>query len=496
MTPLDFRNGQAVDLGAIEHMEIGPFHEAILAGVNNGARISSLFAAKMPSGESAIYALLAFDAQHSLRVLSAKVSGSFPALTASCPQAHLFEREILEQFGIVPQGHPWMKPVRHHHFDSGTAASGQNSSYPFFRMTGDQVHEVAVGPVHAGGIEPGHFRFQCHGEVVYHLEIHLGYQHRGVEEALVGGPNKRTLGQIEVVAGDTTIGHATAYCSILESLSGTAPPPRALALRAIALELERLANHVGDIGALSNDVGFLPTASYCGRLRAEFLNMTTAVCGNRMGHGMVRPGGVAFDVDAGMGDDLLKRLDTASRDLALLVEQFFSTQSVMARLECVGKVSTQTCNDLGFVGLAARASGCPRDLRVDHPLGWYKEASIPVVSFSSGDVLARAMVRSLEAERSLVFVREQLGRLPSGEVTSSCGQLAPNKFAVALVEGWRGEIAHVAITDGWGNFARYKIVDPSFHNWTALAMALRGQQISDFPLCNKSFNLSYCGFDL
>ena len=228
----------------------------------------------------------------------------YPSLTPACPQAHWFEREIWEQHGVVPVGHPWLKPIR---FQPRQRASRRNGLLAqaaaacgvadFFQMSGEEVHEVAVGPVHAGVIEPGHFRFQCQGETVFHLEISLGYQHRGVERALAGGPDPRTMHYIETLAGDTSIAHAIAHCRAVESLSDTRVPPRAQVIRGIALELERVANHIGDLGALAGDVGFLPTMSYCGRIRGDVLNMTAMLCGNRFGRGLVRPGGVAFDLD-------------------------------------------------------------------------------------------------------------------------------------------------------------------------------------------------------
>ncbi|HVN39729.1 MAG TPA: hydrogenase, partial [Myxococcota bacterium] len=263
-----------------------------------------------------------------------------------------------------------------------------------------------------------------------------------------------------------------------------------------ALELERLANHVGDLGALANDVAFLPTASYCGRLRGDFLNMTAALCGSRFGRGLIRPGGVGFDVDEAIVRDLLARLDAAERDTANAVALLWDTSSVMARFEETGRVDAAMADRMGLVGPAARASGVQRDVRHDHPSGIFRFAHIPVSTWSTGDVFARAYVRWLEVQRSIEFVREQLRSLPAGEVRSRVGGLAPSHVAVALAEGWRGELCHVALTDEAGRFERYKVVDPSFHNWSGLAYALRGQQISDFPLCNKSFNLSYCGYDL
>jgi Ni,Fe-hydrogenase III large subunit len=490
-TGLSMTNGQAVSLHDLPLVSLAAFREAVTLGVQQGWRIAALFGQEQEEGVR-IFAVLADDANHGLSVLTTDVHGSYPALTPLCPQAHLFEREIWEQTGVEPEGHPWLKAVRRHDF--GTHA--KDASHPFFEMRSDEVHEVAVGPVHAGIIEPGHFRFQCHGETVHHLEIHLGYQRRGIEETLTGGPHKRTLVQIETVAGDTTAGHTTAYSQALEALSGIEAPLRAQALRVIALELERLANHVGDIGALSNDVGFLPTASFCGRLRGEFLNMTALVCGSRLGRGLVRPGGVAYDMDARLIEEVLRRLTQAERDVAAALDLFFGTDSVLGRLEGTGPVSEQACRDLGIVGVAARASGCVQDIRRDHPFGWHQRAAPPVASWDSGDVFARAMVRKLEIERSTAFIREQLQALPPGPGLAACPPLGPNRLAVSMVEGWRGEIVHVAITGGDGRFQRYKIVDPSFHNWPALALAMRGQQVSDFPLCNKSFNLSYCGFDL
>src|SRR5439155_11497408 len=244
-----------------------------------------------------------------------------PPLTRQFPEEHVFEREIAEQYGLIADGHPWLKPVRFHgSYRPGHDAWGRQTAptigvMDYFRVEGEEIHEVAVGPVHAGIIEPGHFRFQCQGEEVFHLEISLGYQHRGAEHSLAGGPNRRTIHTMEAVAGDTSIGHATAYCQVVEALAGCQIPVRAEVLRGVALELERLANHTGDLGALANDVAFLPTASYCGRLRGDFLNLMALLCGNRFGRCLVRPGGVGFDLDADRKRQCLERLEAAYRDV-------------------------------------------------------------------------------------------------------------------------------------------------------------------------------------
>jgi Ni,Fe-hydrogenase III large subunit len=500
------QNGGSLALTEMEALPLERFQAELCHALAAGARTASFFGVPeervsgRPDPRLRLLVLLAREQDGSLQVVSTLVGESYPSLTPRFPQLHRFEREVLEQWGVVPEDHPWPKPVR---FQKPYRAPGGAEPVAatigvadFFRVGGSEIHEVAVGPVHAGIIEPGHFRFQCHGEHVYHLEISLGYQHRGVERALLGGPSLRSIHYAETLAGDTTIGHATAYCQVLEALARCQKPPRAQALRGIALELERLANHVGDLGALANDVAFLPTASYCGRLRGDFLNMTASLCGSRFGRGMVRPGGVAFDVDDATVADLLARLDAAERDTANAVELLWTTSSVMARFEDTGPVPREMAETLGLVGAAARASGLVRDVRHDHPSGLFRFAHVPVSSWGTGDVFGRAYVRWLEVQRSIDFVREQLRSLPRGGVRSAVGALEPRQVAVALAEGWRGELCHVALTDDAGRFERYKVVDPSFHNWAGLAYALRGQQISDFPLCNKSFNLSYCGHDL
>lgn len=498
-------NGGSIALSEIPTLDAEAFGAVVVEAVAQGQRVAALFATAGRDGRTVqLYVVLACDAENRLGVARMQADGDrFPSLTPQCPQVHLFEREIAEQFGLRAEGHPWLKPLRFHRSWTDRDAWGR-AAYEaiapgvvdFYRVDGDEVHEVAVGPVHAGVIEPGHFRFQCHGEQVFHLEIVLGYQHRGVEQAMVGGPHRRSIHYAETLAGDTTIAHATAYCRVVEALAGCRETARSQTLRGVALELERLANHVGDLGALANDVAFLPTASYCGRIRGDFLNMTALLCGNRFGRGMVRPGGVGFDVDDSRVAELLRRLDEAYGDTAAAVQLLWDTPSVMARLEDIGPLPKQVAVDLGMVGPAARASGLVRDVRHDQPSGIFRSAGVPVCCHDGGDVFARAYIRWLEIRQSTDFVRQHMRATGAGAVRVPVGPLSGGRLVAALEEGWRGEVCHVAITDAEGRFERYKIVDPSFHNWSGLGVALRGQQISDFPVCNKSFNLSYCGHDL
>lgn len=467
---------------------------AAAAELARGARLCAWFGVPDETDAPApvsLVAVLAYDNDNTLAVArSAAFRGAYPSLTLAQPQAHLFEREVWEQHGLVPEGHPWLKPVRR---TDGTAPANG----PFFKVAGREVHEVAVGPVHAGIIEPGHFRFQCAGEEVLHLEIALGYQHRGIERALRGGPHRATCAQMETVAGDSSTGHATAHAWVCEALAGVEAPLRAQWLRALALELERLANHTGDLGALAGDVAFQPTQAACGKIRGDFLNLTALLCGNRFGRHLVKPGGVTRDLDAARTGRLLENLDRALAETAHAVGWFWGAASVRVRFEETGLVTPPQAREAGLVGPAARACGLVRDVRFDHPAGWHRFAQVPVAVWPTGDIAARARVRSIELERSGAFVRDQLLAPPdSPGLMETLPPAAPDTLAVALVEGWRGEICHVALTGADGRFRRYKITDPSFHNWSALALSLRGTAVSDFPICNKSFNLSYCGFDL
>jgi Ni,Fe-hydrogenase III large subunit len=500
--PVWGHGGVALPLAEVPRLPPETFQRACIDLCGAGERLVALLALPRegsPGEAGDLLAVLADDAGGRLAFLRAAPGEqrSFPSLTPALPQAQAFEREVFETHGILPEGHPWLKPLRRHtDLEASDGHAGGGGPHPFFRVEGPGIHEVAVGPVHAGIIEPGHFRFQCHGETVHHLEIQLGYQHRGAEALLLRSPPARRLVVAESIAGDTSVAHALAYCTTVEALAAVEVPLYAQAVRGIALELERLANHVGDLGALCNDVGYLPGASWFGRIRGEFLNLLMEVSGNRYGRGLVTPGGVRFAITAGQRTDFLPRLEKAERDLRGTADLMFGSPSVCSRFEHTGVVTREVAETLGLVGPVARASGCDRDARRDHPGGIFRFAHVPVARVETGDVMARALVRWLETRRSIAFCREQLSELPAESLSVGMPPLASVGLAVALVEGWRGEIVHVATTSERGELQSYKVVDPSFHNWFGLAMALRQNQVSDFPLCNKSFNLSYAGHDL
>jgi Ni,Fe-hydrogenase III large subunit len=491
-----------IDVDATALLEPKPFRDALETSLRAGLRPVTFFGRKSPEG--VVLTAVLQDVNGGLHVSRARVDPErgFHALTADFPAMHCFERELHEQHDVRIGGHPWLKPVRF----SGSGPAGRDA-YAFYEIDGKEVHEVAVGPVHAGVIEPGAFRFMCLGEQVHHLEIHLGYQHRGVEAMLLRGDPRRLAPLVETIAGDSSIAHGWAYCAAIEALAGVDVGAAIEGPRAVMLELERIAMHLAGLSGLAADVGFLQGASTYGRLRTTAINTSMRLCGSRFGRGMMRPGGLGARLEASEGlrpsdsgaltlADLRKNLALLQNDIAIIDECFLDARTVQHRMQGVGKVDRERALQLGLVGMAARASGVSLDQRTVAK-GIYANEPIEMVVEPTGDCWARARIRILEIGRSLRFVRHVIDRHPSWKPARRVlGPLAPNKLAIAMVEGWRGEVVHCLETDGDGALVHYKVQDPSLRNWLGLAMAVRENEISDFPICNKSFDLSYCGHDL
>lgn len=448
-----------------------------------------------------LFIALSDDKNHIIYISSAllKKGSSYKSITKEIHAFHMYERDFYEEFGIMPEGHPWLKPVNYR--VNAFNDESKIKDYSFFKMDGESLHEVAVGPIHAGVIEPGHFRFICNGEEVYHLEIQLGYQHRNIEKIFVESSLPFTPHLAESIAGDTVIGHNLAYLNLVESLTRTQIPYKAQLIRAIALELERIAMHLADLSALANDIAYLMGSCVFGVTRTIVINTFLSICGNRFGRGLLRPGGSAYDLNKELIAKIRKNLTKTKNDAKRMGEAMFECPTVTSRFDNTGKVTKEQMIEIGAVGMAARASGVMIDSRVSHPFGAYEKILLAKKSIKKGDVHSRAYIRYEEIFESIDIVFELLKEIEREEPNSVIlsapkSKFSPSSIALSIVEGWRGEIVHFAITDAAGNLIKYKIKDPSFNNWFALALAVRNNGISDFPLCNKSFNLSYCGNDL
>ncbi|BDU51450.1 hydrogenase large subunit [Haliovirga abyssi] len=503
---INIKNGEKINLENITIMEFKDFYNEMLELSEKNAKIVQYFGFKDENKKIKLVAILRTE---KLWLGITEAPNKYESLTNKIPQLNMFERELAEQFGIEIINHPWMKSLRYHKNYTGKKDAFKNDykevipgNYPFYEVEGEEIHQVAVGPIHAGVIEPGHFRFNCIGEKVLHLEIQHGYQHRGVEKQLLKASMKKLPLIIESVAGDTTIGNSIAFSEAIESLADIKLDKNQLLIRGIALELERIANHVGDLGALSGDVAFLPPAAYYGRMRGDFLNILLDICGNRFGKGLIRAKKARFEISESQKNDYLKRLEQLKKETIHVGDMIFAQAGVVGRFEDTGKVNKETAEQLGMVGFTARASGIKYDVRDSFPTGIWEKVKVEKIREKSGDVLARALMRYREVKESFELVERFLKELEFyGEKESENEEkkeieLGVNSLVVTMQEGWRGELSHCVITDSKSEILRYKIKDPSFHNWDGLAFALRNEAIADFPVCNKSFNLSYCGFDL
>ncbi|HEX8949359.1 MAG TPA: NADH-quinone oxidoreductase subunit C, partial [Dissulfurispiraceae bacterium] len=433
---------------------------------------------------------------------------SFPSITKRFVPAYRFERQIMSLMGLTPTKHPdtrpWIKfedwpadawPLRKS-FDAAQRMPRVEGEYRWIRAEGEGVYEIPVGPVHAGIIEPGHFRFQAVGEQVINLEERLGYVHKGIEkrfEALPWKDGARLAGR---VSGDTTVAHSLAYCTALESMAGCTPPERAMWLRALFLERERIANHLGDIGAIANDAAFAFLLYQLSTLKELIVRTNYRLFGHRFLMDRVVPGGTAVDIDASGKEEMLKELKRFEKDFEKLITIYDENPSLEDRVRDTGILSPEKARDICAVGIVARASGLNLDCRLQNPFPPYDRIQVNVPVLVSGDVHARAWVRVEEIRDSVRIIREILETLPEGGIAVPVASPAPDTSGFAAVEGWRGEILYWLQSGPQGEINRCMVRDPSSVNWLGLEQAIHGNIVPDFPLCNKSFNQSYSGHDL
>jgi len=433
---------------------------------------------------------------------------SFPSLSKKFVPAYRFERQMQSLMGVVPSGHPdlrpWIKfedwpqnvfPLRKS-YDASCPMQRTKGEYQWVRAEGEGVYEIPVGPVHAGIIEPGHFRFQAVGETVLNLEERLGYVHKGIEkkfEALSWKDGAKLAGR---VSGDTTVAHSIAYSIAVESMTIGTVTERAHWIRALFLERERIANHLGDIGAICNDAAFAFMLYQFSRLRELVLRTNHKLFGHRLVMDKVVPGGVTADITNEGKKDILSELDLISREFERLVVIYDESSSLEDRMRDTGILSPEKARELCSVGIVARASGLNLDCRLQHPFPPYDRFEVNVPVLISGDVHARVWVRVEEIRESIRIIRFILGALPSGPIYTDIGLPSPDTSGFAAVEGWRGEIIYWIQAGPRAEINRCMVRDPSSVNWLGLEQAIPGNIVPDFPLCNKSFNQSYSGHDL
>lgn len=391
----------------------------------------------------------------------------------------------------APDARPWLD-----HGKWGDASRASAGSYDFLKADGDNLHQVAVGPVHAGTIEPGHFRFTASGETVVRLEERLGYVHKSVERLMIGADLATGLALAERISGDSTVAYGIAYCRAVEAALDVQPPPRSEWLRGLALEMERIANHLGDFGAVCNDAAFSLIHAHCAMLREDVLRAAEAAFGSRLMRGVVIPGGVRLTQAPGAFEGILSLADRINRRLDLLFETYEETSSLQDRTATTGKVSAALASLFAVGGYVGRASGRSFDARKAYPFPPYDSLTFETPVLSTGDVDARVRVRVLEIRQSLKLIRQLILGLSGGRQHFDAPSVGEAREGAAIVEGFRGDIFASVRLSPDGKIERCHMRDPSWFQWPLLEAAIEGNIIADFPLCNKSFNCSYSGHDL
>lgn len=452
---------------------------------------------------AAVHAALRDAASGDIAVASLDCpDGRFPSLGAVRPAAIRLERAVQDLFGLTAEGladpRPWLDhdawPVRLPLAATPGAPLPEPPPYAFLPVAGEGLHQIPVGPVHAGIIEPGHFRFTANGETVVRLEERLGYVHKGIEGLMQGRPLAAAARLAGRVSGDSTVAHSLAFARAVEAATGAEVPPRAVWLRALMAELERVANHLGDIGAICNDAAFALMLAECGVLRERILRAAEAAFGHRLMMDRVIPGGVAAGLTLEGEQAITTALAAVRRRLPGLIEMYDNKASLLDRTVGTGVVPAELVRRFAAGGFVGRASGRGFDARVQPGYPPYDVLAVRVPVFAEGDVNARLWVRIRELECSLDLVEEIVGRLPGGPVQAPVPAVAGE--GMALVEGFRGDILTWVRVAADGTVVRGHPRDPSWFQWPLLEAAIAGNIVADFPLCNKSFNCSYAGHDL
>ena len=510
----------------IWHAQVSPqqWQTAATAVRAAGGRLLALWAGRIgqggpdaslvsePACMCAAYVTLEGAVWLSLPLLEKEGRWVYPDLSTVFLSAARMQRAAADLSGVMAQGAPDVRPWLNHgawpadHYplqqdpeNLPTFTPTELQNYPFVHVDGDGVHEIAVGPVHAGVIEPGHFRFSVVGEKVLRLEQRLGYTHKGIEQRMTRLPPLEAYRLAGRVSGDSTVAYAWAYCMALESATQTVIPSRAAWLRAMMLERERVANHLGDLGALGNDAAFAFGLAQFSRLRENWLRGSQTVFGHRLMMDCVLPGGVSVDPDRAQSNLLTDQCDALEKEVRTLYEIYESHAGLQDRFLSTGRVLPELAARLGLTGQAGRASSQTWDVRCDHPYSPYSELGVAMATHHNGDVAARVAVRFDEVFESLRLLRRMLGEMPAGDI--ACPVALPQKATrgAGWVEGWRGEVFVALELAGTGltnRIERCHLHDPSWQNWPVLEHAIMGNIVADFPLINKSFNLSYSGQDL
>jgi Ni,Fe-hydrogenase III large subunit/Ni,Fe-hydrogenase III component G len=484
-----------------------------LSIAENHGRLITLWASEKRAGKFVVSVVYEIEGGQLLwlDLALARGVGEYPDISTFFPAAIRMQRAMRDLLGIQADGatdsRPWLDhgawpegyfPLRKEPNSNENSGRRKVDDYEFVPVSGDGVHEIAVGPVHAGIIEPGHFRFSVVGEKTLRLEERLGYAHKGVDKAFERFAAEDGYKLAGRMSGDSTVAYSWSYCMGLENIRRCKVPKRALWLRAVVLERERIGNHLGDLGAIGNDAGFAFGLSQFMRLREDWLRLNKMIFSHRLMMDYICPGGVEHDVNREELGQILAQCKVLEKEVRILQEIYDDHSGLQDRFLTTGTVSNELAKALGLTGLAGRASGIMRDVRTESPSAPYTEFLVNISTRTAGDVAARVDVRFDEIFESLRLIRSMVGNLPDGEFFSESifrGPGGSSGSSAGWIEGWRGGIFSALEIDSKGKIARCHIHDPSWQNWPVIEYAVIGDIVPDFPLINKSFNLSYSGHD-